>query len=345
MAAETREHSEISPSSLNCMRLCPCFRGGLSSDAAETGERIHEYFANLIKGEPLPKDAVFYEVEQAEWAVNMLNNFMSQTDRHVEEQLYLIDDNTFEEIMWGYADVFGVTPRASGNIMVLADLKTGEPRDCTAQMAAYARMLLQRYDCQRVEVHVLYSRYKRDETYILNLGDTEFILDIIKKAQREVRQPNFCEYCGWCSLQDACPQTQAIITSVTKAENCDVTNIVDWEIENASPDKLHRLYAAACWLGKFSEWIKEGVKQKIKDGTEIPGYRFVSVTRRSISDILAAFQASGLTQEEFLDACTVSAAKLEMKMGEANYAERMSHLTHESISEHLTMWAYHLGSY
>jgi len=335
MPADPREHSEISPSSLNCMRLCPCFRGGLSSDAAETGERIHEYFVNLIKGEPLPKDADLDEVEQAEWAVNTLNNFMSQTDRHVEEQLYLIDDNTFEEIMWGYADVFGVTPRASGNIMVLADLKTGEPRDCTAQMAAYARMLSQRYDCQRVEVHVLYSRYKKDETYTLNLGDTEIIFDIIRKAQREDRQPNFCEYCGWCSLQPTCPQTQAIVTSVTKAENYDITGIVDWKIENASPDKLNQLYTAACWLEKFSERIKEGVKQKIKDGTEVPGYHFVGITRRSISDIPAAFQASGLEQEEFLDACTVSAAKLEKKMGKANFEASMAGLIHESVSEQL----------
>lgn len=332
---ETREHSEISPSSLNCMRLCPCFRGGLSSDVAETGERIHEYFANLIKGEPLPKDADLDEVEQAEWAVNTLNNFMSQTDRHVEERLYLIDDDTFEEVMWGYADVFGVTPRASGNIMVLADLKTGEPRDCTAQMAAYARMLCQKYDCGRVEVHVLYSRYKKDETYTLNLGDTEIIFDIIKKAQREDRQPNFCEYCGWCSLQDACPQTQAIVTSVVKAENYDITGIVNWEIENANPDKLGQMYTAASWLESFADRVKTQIKQKVQDGMEIPGFKRVTVTRRSISDIPAAFQASGVSQEEFLDACTVSAAKLEKKMGKANFEASMTGLIHESVSEQL----------
>jgi len=332
---DPREHSVISPSSLNCMRLCPCFRGGLSSDAAETGERIHEYFANLIKGEPLPKDADPDEVEQAEWAVNALNNFMGQTDRHVEEQLYLINDDTFEEIMWGYADVFGMTPRASGDIMVLADLKTGEPRDCVVQMAAYARMLCQKYDCGRVEVHVLYSRYRKDDTYTLTLGDTEFIFDIIKEAQKEGRQPVFCEYCGWCSLQPTCPQTKAIITAITKSENYDITGIVDWEIENASPDKLGQMYLALSWLESFADRVKSQIKQKAQDGTEVPGYHFVSVTRRSISDIPAAFEASGLTQEEFLDACTVSAAKLEKKMGKANYAERMSHLTHESISEQL----------
>ncbi|MCD7888451.1 MAG: hypothetical protein LUG23_00750, partial [Oscillospiraceae bacterium] len=233
----TRIHSEISPSSLNCMRLCSCFRGGLSSDAADTGERIHEYFASLIKGESLPVDADPDEVEQAEWAVNTLNNFMGQADRHVEEQLYLIDDDTFEEIMWGYADVFGMTPRATGDVMILADLKTGDPRDCTAQMAAYARMLCQKYDCQRVEVHILYSRYKKDETYTLNLGDTEVIFDIIKNASREDRQPSFCEYCGWCSLQSTCPQTQAIVTAVAKAEDYDITGLVDWSIDNATPEK------------------------------------------------------------------------------------------------------------
>lgn len=331
---DPREHSEISPSSLNCMRLCPCFRGGLSSDVAEIGERIHEYFANLIKGEPLPKDADLDEVEQAEWAVNTLNNFMSQTDRHVEEQLYLVDDDSFEEIMWGYADVFGVTPRASGNIMVLADLKTGEPRDCTAQMAAYARMLCQKYDCGRVEVHVLYSRYKKDETYTLNLGDTEIIFDIIKKAQREDRQPNFCEYCGWCSLQPTCPQTQAIVTSVTKAENYDITGI-DWEIENASPDKLSQMYVAASWLEAFSDRVKTQIKQKVRDGMEIPGFKRVITTKRSIKDLPAAFTVSGLSSEDFLDCCSISVSKLEKKMGKANYAERMSHLTHESISEQL----------
>jgi len=315
MAADPREHSEISPSSLNCMRLCPCFRGGLSSDVAETGERIHEYFADLIKGEPLPKDADLDEVEQAEWAVSTLNNFMSQTDMHVEEQLYLIDDDTFEEIMWGYADVFSMTSRASGDIMVLADLKTGEPRDCTAQMAAYARMLYQKYDCGRVEVHVLYSRYKKDDTYILNFGDTDFIFDVIKEAQKEGRQPVFCEYCGWCSLQSACPQTKAIITAITKSENYDITDIVDWKIENASPDKLGQMYLALSWLESFADRVKSQIKQKVQDGMEIPGFKRVTTTKRSIKDLPAAFTVSGLSSEDFLDCCSVSVSKLQKKLG------------------------------
>jgi len=90
---------------------------------------------------------------------------------------------------------------------------------------------------------------------------------------------------------------------------------VDWEIENASPDKLGQMYLALSWIECFADRVKSQIKQKVQDGMEIPGFKRVITTKRSIKDLPAAFTVSGLSSEDFLDCCSVSVSKLQKKLG------------------------------
>ncbi|MCD7889414.1 MAG: DUF2800 domain-containing protein [Oscillospiraceae bacterium] len=279
-----------------------------------------------------------------EWAVNNINTVTSAENRLVEAGLMLLDDD-WQEITFGTADVVSMVPRANGDTLVVADYKSGNYKDYKPQLHVYARMAMQRYGVNRCECRILFGMDRRYEMFVVNYNETDYIIDIINKINAgQLGEEKANEFCCYCMYQSTCPQTQAIVTAVAKADGYDITGLVDWSIDNATPEKLSQMYTAATWLEKFAERIKEGVKQKIKDGTEVPGYRFVSITRRSITDIPAAFQASGLTQEEFLDACTVSAAKLEKKMGKTNFGANMASLVHESISEQLKRTSYEKSS-
>jgi len=329
-------HPIFAPSTFPALVHCRHFRNaGTESANATRGTSQHELLAKILTKQPIPEDVDANDLACVEWAAQVIKNCTSAENREVEAGFMLLDDD-WQELTFGTADVVSVTPRATGDILVVVDYKSGSYKEYRPQLHVYSRMAMQRYGVNRCECHILYGMDRHDETFTVNYNETNYIIDIINQINAgQLGEEKANEFCQYCKNQPTCPQTQAIVTSVTKAENYDITDIVDWKIENASPDKLNQLYAAASWLEKFSQRIKEGVKQKIKDGTEVPGYHFISITRRSISDIPAAFQASGLTQEEFLDACTVSAAKLEKKMGKANFEASMAGLIHESVSEQL----------
>jgi len=332
----TNHHPIFAPSTFPALVHCRHFRNaGTESANATRGTSQHELLAKILTNQPIPEDVDANDLACVEWAAQVINNCTSAENREVEAGLTLLDDD-WQEVTFGTADVVSITPRATGDILVVVDYKSGSYKEYRPQLHMYARMAMQRHGVNRCECHILYGMDRHDETFRVNYNETNYIIDIINQINADqLGEKKANEFCKYCKNQPTCPQTQAIVTSVAKAENYDIAGIVDWEIENASPDKLGQMYLALSWLESFADRVKSQIKQKAQDGTEVPGYHFVSVTRRSISDIPAAFEASGLTQEEFLDACTVSAAKLEKKMGKANYAERMSHLTHESISEQL----------
>lgn len=329
-------HPLFAPSSFPALVHCRHFRNsGTESVNATRGTTQHELLAKLLTGQSIPEDVDANDLACVQWAADRINTFTSTENRLVEAGLMLLDDE-WQELTFGTADVVSMTPRGPGDTLVIVDYKSGSYKDYQPQLHVYSRMAMQRYDVRKCECHILYGMDRQDETFTVNYKDTDYIVDIINQINTDQlggKKAN--EFCCYCAHQPTCSQTQAVVTAVTKAENYDITGIIDWSLDNATPEKLSQMYSAATWLEKFSERIKEGVKQRIKDGTEVPGYHFASITRRSITDIPAAFQASGLTQEEFLRACTLSAAKLEKMMGKATFEANMIGLVHESINEQI----------
>jgi len=309
-------HPIFAPSAFPALTHCLHFRNaGTESANATRGTSQHELLAKILTNQPIPEDVDANDLACVEWAAQIINNCTSAENREVEAWYMLLDDD-WQEVTFGTADVVSVTPRATGDMLVVVDYKSGSYKEYKPQLHVYARMAMQRYGANRCECHILYGMDRHDETFTVNYDETNYIIDIINQINDdqlgEEKANGFCQY---CSHQPTCPQTKAIITSVTKAENYDITDIVDWKIEDASPDKLGQMYLALSWLESFADRVKSQIKQKVQDGMEISGFKRVTTTKRSIKDLPAAFTASGLSSEDFLDCCSVSVSKLQKKLG------------------------------
>jgi len=309
-------HPIFAPSAFPALTHCLHFRNaGTESANATRGTSQHELLAKILTNQPIPEDVDANDLACVEWAAQIINNCTSAENREVEAGLMLLDED-WQELTFGTADVVSMTPRATGNMLVVADYKSGGYKEYRPQLHVYSRMAMQRYGVNRCECHILYGMDRHDETFTVNYNETNYIIDIINQINADqLGEEKANEFCQYCSHQPTCPQTQAIVTSVTKAENYDITGIVDWEIENASPDKLGQIYLALSWLESFADRVKSQIKQKVQDGMEISGFKRVTTTKRSIKDLPAAFTVSGLSSEDFLDCCSISVTKLQKKLG------------------------------
>jgi len=311
-----KHHPIFAPSAFPALVHCLHFRNaGTESTNAARGTSQHELLAKILTNQPIPEDVDTNDLACVEWAAQIINNCTSAENREVEVGLMLLDED-WQELTFGTADVVSMTPRATGDMLVVVDYKSGSIKEYRPQLHMYARMAMQRHGVNRCECHILYGMDRHDETFRVNYNETNYIIDIINQINADqLGEKKANEFCQYCKNQPTCPQTQAIVTSVTKAENYDITGIVDWKIENASPDKLGQMYLALSWIECFADRVKSQIKQKAQDGTEIPGFKRVTTTKRSIKDLPAAFTVSGLSSEDFLNCCSISVTKLQKKLG------------------------------
>jgi len=311
-----KHHPIFAPSAFPALVHCRHFRNaGTESANATRGTSQHELLARILTNQPIPEDVDANDLACVEWAAQVINNCTSAENREVEVGLMLLDED-WQELTFGTADVVSMTPRATGDMLVVVDYKSGSIKEYRPQLHMYARMAMQRHGVNRCECHILYGMDRHDETFRVNYNETNYIISIIKQIDtNQLGEKKANEFCQYCKNQPTCPQTQAIVTSVTKAENYDITDIVDWKIENASPDKLGQMYLALSWIECFADRVKSQIKQKAQDGTEIPGFKRVTTTKRSIKDLPAAFTVSGLSSEDFLNCCSISVTKLQKKLG------------------------------
>jgi len=311
-------HPIFAPSAFPALVYCRHFRNaGTESANATRGTSQHELLAKILTNQPIPEDVDANDLACVEWAAQIINNCTSAENREVEVGLMLLNED-WQELTFGTADVVSMTPRATGDMLVVVDYKSGSIKEYRPQLHMYARMAMQRHGVNRCECHILYGMDRHDETFRVNYNETNYIIDIINQINADqLGEKKINEFCQYCSHQPTCPQTQAIITAITKSENYDITDIgiVDWEVENASPDKLGQMYLALSWIECFADRVKNQIKQKAQDGMEIPGFKRVITTKRSIKDLPAAFTVSGLSSEDFLDCCSVSVSKLQKKLG------------------------------
>jgi len=309
-------HPIFAPSAFPALVYCRHFRNaGTESANATRGTSQHELLAKILTKQPIPEDVDANDLACVEWAAQIINNCTSAENREVEAGLMLLDED-WQEVTFGTADVVSMTPRATGDMLVVVDYKSGSIKEYRPQLHMYARMAMQRHGVNRCECHILYGMDRHDETFRVNYNETNYIIDIINQINADqLGEKKINEFCQYCSHQPTCPQTQAIITAITKSENYDITGIVDWEIENANPDKLGQMYLALSWLESFADRVKSQIKQKVQDGMEISGFKRVTTTKRSIKDLPAAFTVSGLSSEDFLDCCSISVTKLQKKLG------------------------------
>lgn len=302
-----QHHETHSPSALPALDKCPCFKSAPAGRAAEEGTRQHQQLTDLYDGKEI--DAA----PGVKWAWQWVQENMDMHRTGNEVCLSLMRD--FEEITFGTADFIGYDKLSA---LTVIDYKSGQERDYYYQLITYALAAMQKYGEQECRVVVLYGKIETVREFTILKEDAENAVFTLFDRLDGESTPTLCDYCGWCALNGECSATVPAIAAVVEQypeEPIDTSEIVTFHAsEITDPAQMAKVYEIACAVEKWAESAKHHAKQAAIEGMQIPGFRLRNGNKvRKIADtnIPAAFEATGLSREEFFSCCSVAVGKLE----------------------------------
>jgi hypothetical protein len=289
---------------------CPAWQSSGGNDDTSAGSARHAALALSLDLTVTPeqyqistRDMAESDLESVQWAADYIRTHAPLADYplHTERTLTLLDDD-FKEVMRGTPDV------ACGPH--LFDLKWRE-RDYSAQLAAYALMLMEESGWHEVHVHVLYGERRRAERFTLtHEGATELVFRIVESTYGTPR-PVPCDYCGWCARRITCPALTGPAKHVaTRYADADaLARVEQWHpSEQTDAAQLATmLFIARAVLKPWIESVEHHALEAVtKQGLALPGYEVKSrAPRQYVADVAGAFSAAGLPQDVFLKCCDV----------------------------------------
>lgn len=286
----------------------PCFVPSGDSEFTDAGTNRHKYLhalhlAGAVEdyGRAAAEVAELLTEEECEavkWAYDYIRLHAPMLDHpiHFERRMVLLNAD-FEEIFPGTPDV------ACGPD--LFDLKWRE-RDYTAQMAAYALMMMQENSWPEVRVHVLYAESRRAVVFKFTEEQAgKIVFDIIKSVDAHT-EPKPGDYCGWCAKRLTCPAITKAVETVSKGYS-DLDRVKNW---HPSQMETGEEIDVALWiwrnvLKKWGESIEFHALEAVqKKGITLPSFELKTESGgKYLTDVPGAFAAVGLPQAEFLKCC------------------------------------------
>ena len=129
------------------------------------------------------------------WTAQYIMSVVGRKKLISEERVSVMRDG--KEVTFGSMDAY-----CKGHLF---DLKTGQIRDYKQQMAAYALGVMQKYGDEKLECHLVYSRFKYVDKFSLTREEAEdIVFGIIDSVNDPTRSPWPCEYCMWCARKKTC---------------------------------------------------------------------------------------------------------------------------------------------
>lgn len=255
---------QIRPSSLPKLAECRCYVGKPgTSEAAERGTRldgiIRDAWANGIRDyelEPLPKE----DQEAVRWALEALRR-LSKGFTVITDEEHLRAEVPVEGVIPGTMDALCV------NLAWLADFKTGQVRDYTGQMAAYALACMDAYFAEEWTAYLLFVDEKLVITHNFSRDEAEQTVRVIVDAPKVERR---CDYCKWCGRAAECGVVNEAISSAVAAPAlpaCTAAAKSKAELPEPIAALVEDHAAAHEFLSKFaivSEWV-DVLKNKLKE--------------------------------------------------------------------------------
>jgi len=275
------------------------------SSAADRGTRIHEWLAASFSGDSLPALKP-EEEETARQLKDSIEPYFPEGELtfHVEKEM--------EAEGWtGHVDL--IVEGSESDWILVVDWKTGwgelpEPA-VNAQLRVYAFLASRVWKHHQVRATLVTPRgVQRPVQY----GDVDMLLarkelEAIKSACESpgaprIPDPEACKYCPAFG-RASCPETCKAIA---------VMDEVPAELTDIEGGSLGRLGAMWKLAEKRGKQIEAEIRRRLEDGAEVTGCRLSKPTfKKQVYDIGRAFAAMrDLSQEQFLDACTVSIPKL-----------------------------------
>lgn len=184
-------------------------------------------------------------------------------------------------------------------------------RDYTAQVAAYAAMVLEQSGFGRVTCHLLFGDLRRAEKLVFDRPAVEAILTPIFDRLDAPRHPTPCDYCGWCSQRLTCKAMTRPATVVGDGyQEPGLLDLSSWRPSEMLENPEHLAFALKLWrlvLKKWGESVEfHAMEAATKLGKKLPGFDLkTNKGKKFVPDTNAAYLASGLPPAEFLQSCQV----------------------------------------
>ena len=260
--------SALRPSNLPKLAVCPCYESNpVAGPAAERGTLLDTAFrAELLQtgdrrqiSDKLTGD----ENAAVSWAVSMVRAMAGR-----ERVLAREDDCRVAMLnLNGTADAIIPTR------LMHFDLKTGVRRNYREQMAAYALGFMQAQFASSWSAHLLFCDLREIETFRFTYEEAHAVVHGVVQAFNDpAKQPNPCEYCGWCAKADTCPARRALVAETLPAADPGF----DFDAVVGDPEQLGRFLAACAVVEDFRERAKKVAIERLKTGGEVPGWRMVT---------------------------------------------------------------------
>jgi hypothetical protein len=267
-----------------------------------------------------------------DWAYQQICN-LTPASRKSEEPVDVIGDD-FGIWTYGTADVVLYDQK----FPFVADYKHGrrsKPYD--EQLMVYALGVMQRTGATKCIIVILYGGERFALTKTVLRSECEKILRRIEEGERNPT-PRPCEFCDWCRHATTCPavaeKAVEVVTGYAEEKPFELATFHASQI--AEPAQMSKALALAGILEGWAKSVKHHAKELAKSGAEIPGYVLLPESeKREINDIMGAYQASGLTAEDFLSACSVSVPDLEKVLAKQGGLKTVTKKVKEELAKRM----------
>ena len=184
------------------------------------------------------------------WAAQYIMSVVGRKKLITEERISVMRGD--EEVTFGSLDAY-----CKGHLF---DLKTGQIRDYSQQMAAYALGVMQKYGEKKLTCHLVYSRFKHVEKFDLTREEAEGIVyGIVDSVNDPTRSPWPCEYCVWCDRKETCTALKHF--AYTVGGQMATMKLINLN-EPLKPAVRQRLLSIADAVENWSENIREKVNKE-----------------------------------------------------------------------------------
>jgi hypothetical protein len=326
----SNKHHELAPSSAPGLLQCASFeshsgRTAFSDPDADKGILIHEYTEGLLRGVDLLFD-------------DDTNSSLDENDKEKCRIGAKKIKEYCESIFFGgefYTEVKVKIANSEGTVIscgtqdidysgiVGGDIKSGfdyrpHNHDHRPQQAFYALGMMQKYGNDSIKWFEYFVMPETMVTYEFTRHECETMVEAVyrrKYSENKKQEPGtFCKYCA--HLQN-CPevmrQLKVVQVSYTIVED-DILNpeaITDpGKMAAALAFSKSILKQTAKRLEALAENVAQAGLSMALTGASIPGYEIKERSRKTVSDVEAAFNYMQLPGKDFLKACSVSLPKL-----------------------------------
>ena len=311
-------NGKISGSGMTALAACPgkfnlekTLPKQPSGEAAELGNRVHEYIASEGKTKLIDPEREIAEliVSKYEEAIEIIG--LGKPDKTLREtRLWYGED-------WsGQIDRIDFYESVTRNTAIVTDYKTGRIAQSSAsdnlQLRAYAVLVKKAYP-QLNRIFVSIVQPLAGETTITEYNDEDLrqadqqIAEIVAKAYQpdapRIPSPTACKY---CAAKSVCPEARGLTAQVMQIASDNVKALTN--------DELGKYLERAEVVEDIIEALKAEAKSRLLAGIPINGYKLENGnSSRSIPNPDSAYERlkEVMTPQEFTKCCKVSAPQLE----------------------------------